>query len=70
MWCKQCGQDVPGSATSRAGRFLCPRCGGILAIEAAAPAVYDGWEMDEQLRHIERLLTGGNARADQSGTDA
>jgi hypothetical protein len=25
--------------------------------------------MDEQLRHIERVLTGGNARADQPGTD-
>jgi len=29
----------------------------MLAGEATAPAVYDGWEMDEQLRHIERVLT-------------
>ena len=34
------------------------------------PAAYDGWEMDEQLRHIERVLTGGAARSDPPDADA
>jgi hypothetical protein len=31
MWCKQCGQDVPGVPSLEAGEFSCPRCDHALA---------------------------------------
>lgn len=34
MWCKQCRQDVPGSATVVVGQFVCPRCSQTLAEES------------------------------------
>ncbi len=95
MWCKQCGQDVPGLAAKEQGGFVCARCGGDLGGGAArgagapkaaahgAPAGVedhpgdpaagdrspsslrlDDWELDQQLRHIERMLrTPGAAKA-------
>ncbi len=34
------------------------------AAAAAGPMPYDGWEMDEQLRHIERVLTANRLRGE------
>ena len=83
MWCKQCGQDVPGNASAEGGGFSCPRCGQALDWAASIctagsvdestaeadcpnappgasipspPLLYDGWESDEQLRHVQRVL--------------
>ena len=74
MWCKQCGQDVPGLPSPSEVGFCCPRCGELLCADpAAAPQPraaeaaaghtptddlpdYDDWELDDQLRHIERVL--------------
>lgn len=77
MWCHNCGQDVPGTASPETGKLCCQRCGGLLDPAIAAPRsgcapadttevasgergrmpVYDGWELEEQLRHIGRLLS-------------
>jgi hypothetical protein len=63
MWCLHCRQDVP--ALSSGDKLCCSRCGeGICADQTAAvqaPA-YDGFLMDEQLRHIGRLLHGDDAK--------
>ena len=66
MWCKLCGQDVPGRP-DEGGKLSCPRCSGILdsGTVPTAPTLYDGWEMDEQLRHIERVLVSNRLRSDQ-----
>jgi len=85
MWCRRCGQDVPGVPALDEGEFSCPRCGEILkrlaafnsaepseiplpeeaappdAVAPATPALldspaYDQWELEEQLRHIGRVL--------------
>ncbi len=60
MWCKNCQQDVPARASADKPGLCCPRCGEAIAGNSPltpdpAPA-YDGWELDEQLRHIERVL--------------
>ncbi len=93
MWCKQCGQDVPGVSPPDGGPLSCARCGLTLAnraaddaaadrtspdslptaeVEAKAdaeaaispdpPLLYDSWELDEQLRHVQRVL-GGDKKA-------
>lgn len=68
MWCKQCQQDVPAFLSSSKEGLCCPRCGQGISLSApnasASPPSYDGWEMDEQLRHIERVLetTTGRTR--------
>ena len=88
MWCKQCGQDVPGAGLAEEGKFCCPRCGEGLRAEAVDPSAegasdrsepaaakapgvdaagqsesepcgYDGWELDQQLQHIQRVLEAG-----------
>ena len=98
MWCKRCGQDVPGIPSLEDGKFSCPRCAESLAgyasdiaidkpaastpdsarggtpawieclrgpstsnAKAAEPQqpvlpIYDAWELDEDLRHIARLI--------------
>jgi hypothetical protein len=70
MWCKDCRQDVPAMPSGDKQKFCCPRCGEEVCAnadkageEAATPsaspqmfATYDGWDLDEQLRHIERVL--------------
>lgn len=38
MWCRDCQQDVPGVATSEAGKYACPRCGELLSAETAPAA--------------------------------
>jgi len=94
MWCKQCGQDVPGIASPDRREFSCPRCRKVLydgrsprpsepvpsggtdaavmdnrpegpaaGVDDGPPIAYDGWELDEQLRHIDRVLS----RAKKSG---
>ncbi len=75
MWCRQCGQDVPGRLARSGGEYCCPRCHGVLGSDAAMktataappaadPAPYDGWELDEQLRHIERVLAANRLRGE------
>ncbi len=68
MWCRPCGQDVPGIASPRGEGFLCPRCLQTLgqgSRETSAPngakkdasvEPLDGWELDQQLKDIERAL--------------
>lgn len=36
MWCKHCGQDVPGVAREELGQFGCPRCSRTIAVELKA----------------------------------
>jgi hypothetical protein len=67
MWCKVCRQDVPALPKGERQTLCCSRCGeavGAAAVprqDAAAdqPPTYDGWELDEQLAHIERSLKAG-----------
>lgn len=71
MWCKLCRQDVPAQRSAERQSYCCPRCGEAIALEstysvgtAAAlepMAGYDGWELDEQLAHIQRVLQSGKA---------
>jgi len=62
MWCHQCREDVPALPSSDKPGVCCARCGATIQSEffgaaASDPAIsYDGWELDEQLRHIERIL--------------
>jgi hypothetical protein len=60
MWCKYCRQDVPARASGDKPGLCCPRCGEAIHGEAPKtpdpPPAYDGWEIDEQLRHIGRAL--------------
>lgn len=70
MWCSRCQQDVPALALGDKQHLCCPRCGEEVRIEPPhepdpSPA-YDGWELDEQLRDIERVLRADKATADQA----
>jgi transcription initiation factor TFIIIB Brf1 subunit/transcription initiation factor TFIIB len=83
MWCRICGQDVPGIPSFEEGEYSCARCGeqvapisqqstigpqsasaakkeatkgGAASTAARRPPIYDGWEIDEQLRHLRRVL--------------
>lgn len=60
MWCSYCRQDVPALRSGDKQNLCCPRCGESICAdpsETSGPApAYDGWELDEQLRHIERVL--------------
>jgi len=83
MWCRICGQDVPGIPSLEEGEYSCARCGQPFApisqepaaaaestlpskedaartctasTAAQRPPIYDGWEIDEQLRHFRRVL--------------
>lgn len=60
MWCIQCRQDVPALPFGDKQGFCCARCSQTLRPEwpedADSALAYDGWEFDEQLRHIERVL--------------
>jgi hypothetical protein len=31
MWCKQCGQDVPGISSAKSGGMCCARCSGLFS---------------------------------------
>jgi hypothetical protein len=65
MWCKQCRQDVPALPSGDMQSFCCPRCGEGISVAppkaASQPPAYDDWELDEQLRHIGRVLRSGRA---------
>jgi len=79
MWCNQCRQDVPGAGSVDGGDFHCPRCGHALCAVVSAAAAkegvepsgeglagdYDGWELDQQLQHVERIL--GHDKTHQCG---
>ena len=86
MWCRNCGQDVPGVPSFEEGEYSCDHCGEPLvpiwpesatapqsasvskedaakagtastaSTAAQRPPIYDGWEIDEQLRHVRRVL--------------
>ena len=60
MWCKHCRQDVPALPLGDTQCLCCPRCGEEICAGPPETAdqspAYDGWELDEQLRHIERVL--------------
>ncbi len=83
MWCRICGQDVPGIPSFEEGEYSCARCGeqvgpissqpttapqsaspskeesaqaGNARTAAQRPPIYDGWEIDEELRHFRRVL--------------
>ena len=70
MWCSQCRQDVPALPSGDEQGLCCPRCGEAICIDPAnapdQPSAYDGWELDEQLRQIERTLQTDKAKAGQS----
>jgi hypothetical protein len=73
MWCKGCRQDVPALPSGDKQTLCCSRCGepvcadpykpadGIPSGATDQPPAYDGWELDEQLQHIQRMLHAGNA---------
>lgn len=60
MWCQHCRQDVPALPSGDQQSLCCPRCGEAVCINSfeatEQPPAYDGWEMDEELRHIEKVL--------------
>lgn len=71
MWCRQCQQDVPGKpddgkyACPRCGEELPRNVGRSGAASQSEPVfipvtdpppAYDEWDLEEQLRHIERVL--------------
>ena len=72
MWCNRCQQDVPGTGSVDGDQFHCPRCGQTLCADVSTAATtagqraedqshipcgeYDGWELDQQLQHIGRVL--------------
>jgi hypothetical protein len=70
MWCKICRQDVPALRSGERQTLCCPRCGKALGTDSdtmadtATPSGklsdYDGWELDEQLAHIQRVLHSGS----------
>jgi hypothetical protein len=73
MWCKDCRQDVPALPSGDKQKLCCPRCGGSVCADpdkiedSTLPSSsvrmfssYDGWDLDEQLRHIERVLQTAN----------
>jgi hypothetical protein len=70
MWCRNCREDVPALPSGDKQSLCCPRCGEGIRVDqpkatGEAPA-YDGWELDEQLRHIERVLQSAKVRSQRS----
>jgi len=76
MWCSTCQQDVPPPETSgNGGKLRCGKCKQELAGEMApakiapvAPRLTDDWELEAELRGVERLVnslkSGGIERGD------
>ena len=60
MWCKLCRQDVPAFLSGDKRNLCCPRCGGAIGVDRPKATdqstALDSWELDEQLRHIGRVL--------------
>jgi hypothetical protein len=70
MWCHQCREDVPALPSSEKPGLCCARCGEV--IPPGSPTIdpasaYDGWELDEQLRHIDRMLQTTASKGIASG---
>jgi hypothetical protein len=75
MWCTGCRQDVPALPSGDKQTLCCSRCGAPVcadpfkADDVAAPVIelpgYDGWELDEQLQHIQRVLRTGKTSVGQ-----
>jgi hypothetical protein len=53
MWCKQCGQDVPG-ISSASGELCCARCGAVHRAARQRPAV----NLEQTARHGLDLAAG------------
>ncbi len=96
MWCRICGQDVPGIPSFEEGEYSCARCGesvapispqsaaaakehpakeeaaqaGEAGTAAQRPPLYDGWEIDEQLRHYRRVLGSASLPKEEFGGPA
>lgn len=87
MWCRICGQDVPGIPSLDGRAYSCARCGdpvtsispqvttasqsaspfkesaaktSTASMAAQQPPIYDGWDIDEELRHIRSVLGRGS----------
>ena len=71
MWCKQCRQDVPALPSGDKQGLCCPRCGEEVCVAppkaAGQSPAYDGWELDEQLRHIEQVLQTAKMKGGEAG---
>ncbi|MCE5301698.1 MAG: hypothetical protein LLF97_01155 [Planctomycetaceae bacterium] len=56
---------MPALPADEQQRLRCPRCGEDMRTESTVPieqtTTYDGWELGEQLRHIERVLQPDDA---------
>ena len=74
MWCQECRQDVPALPSGDLQTLCCARCGtaicadptptdGSAATRDQLPG-YDSWTLDEQLRHIQRVLQKSAVVAD------
>ena len=97
MWCRICGQDVPGIPSLDGGAYSCdplrgagsfhfagdPRLrrgrlphprktceDGAASTAAQQPPIYDGWEIDEELRHFRRVLGQAPVRRENSARTA
>lgn len=63
---------MPALPSADGPELRCSRCGQ--GVDTPRPESsdtlppYDSWEWDQQLRHVERLLHGGRARNEDSGT--
>ncbi len=74
MWCQDCRQDVPAIASGEPPEPRCPRCGSAVRADTLPSrgefdvddliADLDGWELDEELRHIRRMLEAAAEPAD------
>lgn len=66
MWCSTCQQDVPAPAAAGVASARCSKCGQELATDeshvrpavlaATRPRPADDWELEADLRGVERLL--------------
>ncbi len=71
MWCPHCREDVPAVANIDRRAYTCPRCGEELrGADSPPPAPvdttdstddefmphFDSWELEERLRHIQRMV--------------
>jgi hypothetical protein len=78
MWCTGCRQDVPALPSGDKQTLCCSRCGAAVCADPYKTADtstpvdelpgYDGWELDEQLQHIQRVLQTGNVKNRKSET--
>ena len=82
MWCKSCRQDVPGIVAPQGRGFCCARCGELVYEGAASQQPTDGsedlaadavvpdywaWQVNQQLRHAEKVVARGRRRQLSTG---